>query len=129
ATSFTAASAITSQHTTVPVQATAFLAPSSNFGQSEFTCASLACVASVSPENLNARQGMLWDIDLPVALRWRFTTPDGRVLGDVSFPVAGFVPMTLAYTPNAGWSVSTPSASDTSSGGVTLSDLDCGTGA
>jgi hypothetical protein len=72
---------------------------------------------------------MQWDINVPVALRWRLTDSDGSVLGDVLFPAADIVPATLVYTADAGWSRSPQTPFDAPTVVRTFGGLDCSTGA
>ncbi|HLW02546.1 MAG TPA: hypothetical protein VKT82_28090 [Ktedonobacterales bacterium] len=129
ATGLDGASHITSQLTTAALRATAFLAPNANFGPIGLDCVGLTCPNTLSADELTTRPGMLWDILVPVALRWDFMASDGSAMGDVSFPAASVVPGMLAYANNAGWSLSSQPELDSSSVGDTFSNLDCLTGA
>ncbi len=128
ATGLDAASNISSQRTSAPVRATAMLVPNANFEQGAFACAGLTCQVHFNPDELAPRAGMQWDINVPVALRWRFTASDGSLRGDVLFPAADIIPVTLVYADATGWSLSpqTPFETDIAAGAFT--GLDCSTG-
>jgi len=129
ATSFNADSTITSQRVTTPVQATASLVASDNFGPQEpASCTGLICQGGIDPEQYASLTGNVWVISVPVALRWRFTTTAGQVLSDVSFPIASLQVTLLAYSPDTGWSISAQSAATPFTIPDQLNNLDCQTG-
>jgi hypothetical protein len=128
ATRFNADNTITSRRVTTSLRATAFQAASTNFGPYGFSCAGLICRAGTSPERMSTFTGKDWLVAVPVALRWQFTTAAGRVVGDVSFPVAFEQEVLLAYSPDAGWSVSPQYVSGPLNAGDTIGNLDCQTG-
>ncbi len=121
-----AGNSITSQRATRPLQATAFLNSSTDLHLLPFPCTGLVC--SAGPILPNSTTDKVWAIEVPVALRWLFTAADGRVLGDVSFPVANLAPAMLTYDANAGWSLAPGSESESFASIGMLGGLDCSTG-
>lgn len=129
ATSLNANNTITSQQFTTTLQATATLAASTNVGMIPFPCSELICQAGVTPEGVFATlTSMVWLINVPVALDWRFVRPDGHILGDVSFPAADVAPTLLAYMPNVGWSLLSQAVYGPSNLENMMSNLNCETG-
>jgi hypothetical protein len=128
-TSFKAANTITSQRVTTSVQATASLFASLNFWQQgNFGCLDYACPAAISPAELALLTGSVWAVAVPVALRWRFTTPDGQTLGGASFPATNTQEELLTYSRAAGWSLAPQAVAQPFSDPNVLSNTDCQTG-
>lgn len=119
---------IISRRVTTSLRGTAFQSASTNFGPYGFSCDGLICQMGADPQRFTSLTGRLWLVGVPVALRWRFTTSAGRVLGDVSFPVATEQEALLAYAPDAGWSISPQYVSGPLNAGDTIGLLDCATG-
>ncbi len=119
---------ITSRRVTMSLRGTAFQTVSTDFGPYGFSCVGLICQASTSPDRLSTFTGKDWLVGVPVALRWRFTTSAGQVLGDVSFPVASEQETLLAYSSESGWSLAPQYASGPLNAGDTIGMLDCATG-
>lgn len=129
ATRFNSDATITSQRVTTPVQATASLIASDNFGsQMMGSCSGLICQGGIDPSEMPLLTGNVWAIDVPVALRWRFTTSTGQVVSDVLFPVAGLQTTLLAYSADTGWILSPQSSALPFTIPNALSNLDCLTG-
>jgi hypothetical protein len=128
ATRLTPDDSITSQRTATSLQATAFLSASAT-GMVSSSCRWLTCPLYHDLQSSGPYSGKVWAVNVPVALRWRFPTASGRVLGDVSYPAAGTVLVLLADRPSAGWSLSSQSAFAPFNTPDALSTLDCGTGA
>jgi hypothetical protein len=119
---------ITSRRVTTSLRGTAFQVASTSFGLYPFPCVGLICRTGTSPDRLSAFAGKVWVVGVPVALRWRFTTSAGRVLGDVSFPGSSEQEALLAYSSDTGWSLSPQFASGPLNAGDTVGALDCNTG-
>jgi hypothetical protein len=128
ATSFNANyNTITSQRVTTPVQATASLSASTNFTLLGFSCNGLVCQSGIIIDSTPSKS-QNWTIEVPTALRWQSITTSGRMLGDVSFPVAGLTQVMLTYKANTGWSLAPSSMSTPGADAFALSNLDCNTG-
>lgn len=120
---------ITSRRITAPLKATASLAASTNFGQFGPPCDGLICpLFGFDPEQFTNFTGMVWGVGVPVAIRWRFTTSAGHAMGDVSFSVADISLTLLAYTPDAGWSLSSQSPFAPFNIEQDVGNTDCNTG-
>ena len=128
ATRLNADNTITSRRVTTSLRGTAFQVASAHFGAYGFSCVGLICRTGTSPDRLSAFAGKVWVVGVPVALRWRFATSAGQVLGDVSYQVANMVETLLAYAPDSGWSVSPQFVSGPLNAGDTIGALDCSTG-
>lgn len=128
ATHFNADNTITSRRVTTSLRGTAFQTASTHFGAYGFSCDGLICRTGTSPDRLSAFAGKVWLVGVPVALRWRFTTSAGQMLGDVSYQVSNMVETLLAYAPDTGWSLSPQFVSGPLNAGDTIGVLDCGTG-
>lgn len=121
---------ITSRRVGAPVKATAFLAASDHFGLFGVgNCVGLICQAGVDLFWGNPPPaGNVWVTGVSVALRWRFTTSAGAMLGDVSFPAADVATALLAYSPGAGWSLTSQDDFGSFNDPSTFGNLDCLTG-
>jgi hypothetical protein len=104
---------ISSQQATEPLQATALLVPMTTPNQNGFSCTGVICVSSLGGQTFNpssASSGHLWQIGSFAVLRWRFTTTDGAVVGEVTYPVSEEIPITLAYNAATGWQIAPQSS-------------------
>ncbi|HEY7349543.1 MAG TPA: hypothetical protein VH599_14600 [Ktedonobacterales bacterium] len=129
ATSLNGGGAITSRRAGAALKGTASLAASDNIWQIGFDCIGLICQAVADPRTLSAFTGMAWVIGVPAALRWRFTTSAGQMLGDVSFPVFETLPALLTYSPDNGWSFLYELDFNPPSTAASIGIVDCNTGA
>ncbi len=82
---------ITSQVTTIPLQAIA-----------TFTLARPSYLR-LDPMNATLLTRPTWGIAFSLALHWRFTTPSGEGISDVTYPAAEGASLFLAYTSSTGW--------------------------
>lgn len=94
---------ITSQVTTIPLQAIA-----------TFTLAKPSYLR-LDPMNATLLTRPTWGIAFSLALHWRFTAALGEVISDVTYPAAEGVTLFLAYTPSTDWQLSTELGEDLSS--------------
>ncbi len=117
---------ITSQLTTESLQATAFLTTSTNFQLFSGPCPGLVCPGD--PGAQFPKGSKAWWVGVPAALRWQFTTAEGHLLGNASFPAGASVPAVLVYETNTGWSLAPSSAAEPPASPGALSYLDCQTG-
>ncbi len=121
---------IISRRTSVPLKASASLRASDQVGSFGIGCGALICSTGGGLLGDYPLTGQVWAISVSVALRWRFTTSGGDVLGDVSFPATQVVSTLLTYTTDTGWGLSSqslPSGQFSPEDG--LGNLDCATGA
>ncbi len=127
ATHLNADGTITSQRASTRLQATASLEASTHLGTLHVLCTGLICPIATLPQQVTALTGKAWLIGVPAALRWRFTTAAGQVVGAVTFPAVVPMMKLLAYSSEAGWSLALP-FSDPSSSNYTLGNVNCVTG-
>ncbi|HEU5370102.1 MAG TPA: hypothetical protein VFU69_16645 [Ktedonobacterales bacterium] len=110
------------------LHASAFLVPTTRPPQRGLSCFRLICIGQQGFSADYTLSGQFWEVQTPVALRWRFTTASGHVVSDVTFP-ASPVPLKLflSYDARTGWQIAPLPASETS---LTeqLSQLVCITG-
>jgi hypothetical protein len=119
---------VRAQQVNETLSASVFLVPSTQLSRRGNFCLRFTCVgADVFFTGANASVPS-WQVLTPIALRWRFTTPGGQVVSDVTFP-ASATPLTLAlaYQPTTGWRLASPAASP-SNLSAQLSQLVCDTG-
>jgi hypothetical protein len=113
ATSFQAFTPIGSQRATVPLEASASIAPfASQHLESSLLCTGFVCPWMLS-QSTYSFIGHQWAITVTLALRWRFSTASGEVVSDVFFrgdnpyfQVDTFASLFLTLDGAGGWTIS-----------------------
>jgi hypothetical protein len=54
---------------------------------------------------VGALTGQVWQITVPVGLRWRFSSTTGGTISEVAFPESSPFPLLLSYTPIHCWQI------------------------
>jgi hypothetical protein len=102
ATSATPTGEVGIQRTAQALHGTATFAPSTLFNQPLYICQDFLCFDS-SGQYFYPPGGKYWEIEVPVALNWRFTSATGEVVSDVSLPFAQLLTLFLVYSQAQGW--------------------------
>jgi hypothetical protein len=107
ATSASPDGSVTSQRASEPLQARAFIAPGIPSLQLASACSEPICPAVLSPytPSFSLPASPLWAVEVPMGLRWRFTSASGQVVGEVSFLAERFLAVFLSYDQKVGWQV------------------------
>jgi hypothetical protein len=118
----------TTTRLTGPLHASVFLVPTTQTPRRELSCFRLICIGPQGFSPDYTLSGQFWQVQTPVALRWRFTTDSGQVVSDVTFPPSP-VPLKLfiSYDASTGWQIAPLPASEMSLS-EQLSQLVCITG-
>jgi hypothetical protein len=126
--SFNQDGTITSTRMSGPLEASVSLVPGTQSDQRGLFCFSYTCVGLSAFSSNPSASGQLWGVSTPVSLRWRFTTPSGQVVSDVTFPTSPMLlRVFLSYNKTTGWQIA-PLSSSTLSLKNQMTQLICSTG-
>ena len=107
ATNVTPDGTITSTRTSEPLEARAFLAPSTSFFPQETFCRAITCPVGLSPDMSSSTSAFptspLWAVGVPMGLSWQFTRASGDMAAEVSFPAGSLIEVFLSYDAKQGW--------------------------
>jgi hypothetical protein len=110
------------------LRASAFLVPTTQAPKRELSCFRLICIGPQGFSPDYTQSGQFWEVQTPVALRWRFTTDSGQVVSDVTFPSSPvLLKLFLSYDARTGWQIA-PLPTSEMSLSAQLSQLVCITG-
>ena len=110
------------------LRASAFLVPTAQNTQQRLGCFSFVCteLPNINPPDYPG-SAHIWQVTTSIVLHWRFTTPGGQVVSDVTFPFDGTTTLFLSYDAATGWHAA-PLLSDGGSMSEQLTGLFCSVG-
>ena len=96
---------ITTERLSEPLSASVFLVPIRQDSQAGPFCQGFICTDAGGFLPNRSPPSQFWEVTTWVALRWRFTSANGQLVSDVTFPVPTTLTLFLSYVPATGWQV------------------------
>lgn len=119
---------LTTRRAPGPLTASVSLVPSTDHSQRGVFCFSFTCIGPGAFYGNGSASGQFWQVQTPIALRWRFATASGQVVSDVTFPVSPeLLTLLLTYDAADGWRIAQQSSSQNALS-QQLNQLACSTG-
>ncbi len=119
---------LTTRRVAGPLTASVSLVPSMSNPQRGVFCFSFTCIGPGAFADKGSPGGQFWQVQTPIALRWRFVTASGQVVSDLTFPTSPeLLTLWLTYDAADGWHIA-PQSSSQDALSQQLNQLACGTG-
>jgi hypothetical protein len=95
---------ISSRRASVPLRASAIVAPfTAQQDQFSGDCSGFICTAGYETQTAHSSSEYLWNILVTIAVRWRFSSASGAAISDVQFQETTSVMLLLAYDGAGDW--------------------------